>query len=265
MNRHLLNILILAFILGLSQNKLYSQNDKKHIYGKIINSTTKEHIPYVHIFIQGKRIGTIADSLGFFRIYTSLNDSLKLSAIGFKNKHYKIDSSKIDNSIFAIIEMKQSSYQLKQVDIHGLGSYENFRYNFNQLKVSNQLAINRVISKKDMKKAIDEGIRLAQEKGALQGASISIVPIIFFAYKQTKKLLNIKTKKRIKTYKTDACVYRILKNISKEEGEQFRDILAYIINKKSNKYPADSYELIAEIKALYIQYWNEDKSTRDSV
>jgi len=264
MTKHLLYILLILCSSLILHKKSYSQNTKTRVYGKIINSTTKECIPYVHIFIDGKRKGTIADSLGFFNIYTSIDDKLKFSAIGFKMKYHTIDSSAREKTTFCNIEMIQNSYQLKQVNIHGLGSYENFKYNFIKMKVSNQLAINRLISKRDMKKAADEGIRIANERAALQSAGIPIAPILSFAYKQTKKLLNIKPKAKVKTYNTNNRVYKILKNISKEEGEKFRDILAYIINKKSNKHQADSYELIAEIKSLYLQYFQE-KNCRDSV
>jgi hypothetical protein len=80
---------------------------------------TKRPIEYVNIGIVNKDIGTVADSLGFFKISLKNildTDTLRISAIGYQTKNYSIKEVR-KNSFFKTIFLEEEIVQLKEVII----------------------------------------------------------------------------------------------------------------------------------------------------
>ncbi len=79
-------------MLLLTSNFIFSQ-----LKGVIINSETKEKIPYVNIWVENDSIGTTSNENGEFTLEISRGDFLILSSLGYENK--RIEISKISNTI----------------------------------------------------------------------------------------------------------------------------------------------------------------------
>ena len=87
------------------------------IKGKIIDSKTKEPIPYVHIGIIGKAIGTVSNEQGVFKMdlrRASSKDSLAFSSIGYERQAYQV--SEVSSADLAI-KLVSVSYDLNEIVI----------------------------------------------------------------------------------------------------------------------------------------------------
>ena len=62
------------------------------LIGQVLDSATKEPIPYVNIGVLNKNIGTVSDDEGYFQFEVNAQqngkDTLRLSMIGFESKTY---------------------------------------------------------------------------------------------------------------------------------------------------------------------------------
>jgi outer membrane receptor for ferrienterochelin and colicins len=73
-----------------SQSPLYSENTPTdaHIVGHILDKNTKEHLPYINVYLQGTMIGTSTDETGhyFFKNLPIGEHTIVVSAIGYKTE-----------------------------------------------------------------------------------------------------------------------------------------------------------------------------------
>jgi CRISPR/Cas system-associated exonuclease Cas4 (RecB family) len=97
---------LLAIIFLLISNLCFSQ-----LKSVIIDSETKEKIPYVNIWVENENIGTTSNEKGEFKLEIDSPKIILFSAIGFETK--KISSDLIKN----ILELKPQTTELDEVII----------------------------------------------------------------------------------------------------------------------------------------------------
>lgn len=97
---------LLAITLLLISNLCFSQ-----LKSVIIDSETKEKIPYVNIWVENENIGTTSNEKGEFKLEIDGTKVILFSAIGFETK--KISSDSIKN----ILELKPLITELNEVVI----------------------------------------------------------------------------------------------------------------------------------------------------
>ena len=86
------NIYIYIFFVFFTCQNVDAQLTK--IRGKVVDSETKEPIPFVNISFKGTTIGTITDFKGNYFIETRHpSDSINVSYMGYKKKSYKINKN----------------------------------------------------------------------------------------------------------------------------------------------------------------------------
>ncbi|MCU4177331.1 DUF5686 family protein [Carboxylicivirga sp. N1Y90] len=74
---------------------------QKEISGCVIDSKTKGTVPMVNVYFKGTTIGTMSDSLGYFRLKSqSYKDTLVFSSIGYNQKMIKVSKLKSPCEIF---------------------------------------------------------------------------------------------------------------------------------------------------------------------
>ena len=73
------------------------------LIGKVVDANNKQ-IPYAHITNLNNKNSTVSNFSGSFSIYINLSDTLLISAIGYKSKKFKINTSNFDNKIFILEE-----------------------------------------------------------------------------------------------------------------------------------------------------------------
>lgn len=104
-------------ILCLLQSSLFVFG--QDVSAQIKDFKTQKPIEYVNIGILKKEIGTVSDSLGFFKIslLNVLNlDTLRISAIGYKTKNFSIKELR-SKEFLRIIFLKEEVIQLKEIII----------------------------------------------------------------------------------------------------------------------------------------------------
>ncbi|RRO20037.1 carboxypeptidase-like regulatory domain-containing protein [Flavobacteriaceae bacterium 14752] len=97
-------LLLITFLL--ISNLCFSQ-----LKSVIINSETKEKIPFVNIWVENENIGTTSNENGEFRLEVNDQKNIVFSAIGFETK--KISSKLIKN----VVELNPKLVQLDEVTI----------------------------------------------------------------------------------------------------------------------------------------------------
>ena len=61
------------------------------VNGKVIDSDTKESLPYVTVYVLNKKIGTITDFDGYYNIEVSTGDTIKFSFISYNEQIIIVD------------------------------------------------------------------------------------------------------------------------------------------------------------------------------
>lgn len=105
-------IFVLAIAIGLTQLAIA----QSAVSGRVINSQSREAVPYVSIGIENKATGTVSNIKGEFflklRADISSADSVIFSSIGYKTvKHSIADLQKPDNEVFIVPQ----TYSLEEV------------------------------------------------------------------------------------------------------------------------------------------------------
>ena len=83
------------------------------VIGQVIDSATKEPLPYVNIGLLNKNIGTVSDEAGYFELEVNTEqnsrDTLRFSMIGFKTKSYTLNDFINQNEIEVYLTEKSTA------------------------------------------------------------------------------------------------------------------------------------------------------------
>ena len=104
------------FILFLAATSVKSQT----ITGTVIDALTQEPLPFVHVGVTGKNLGTIADDRGRFTLdldRLDITDSLTFSSIGYGKKC--VSPRRL--TVNTVVELSPRSYALRTYDFRPRG------------------------------------------------------------------------------------------------------------------------------------------------
>ncbi len=90
------------------------------IEASLINSTTKETIPYASIRLNNEDLRTYSDSVGKFCISCNINDTIFIESIGFKHKYF-IAKSLINRDI---VKLEPEIFLLDEVSVSVESAYK---------------------------------------------------------------------------------------------------------------------------------------------
>ena len=109
-------IYICIALLMLMPTTLFSQEkrEKVRIYGDIHDTLTKEALPYTSVRVRNTTQGCSSDNNGNFSFYASLNDTLIISSIGYKEVQIPL-SPKTEMPLHIL--MQATDYTLSEVTI----------------------------------------------------------------------------------------------------------------------------------------------------
>ncbi|HBF89489.1 MAG TPA: hypothetical protein DDX39_12685 [Bacteroidales bacterium] len=134
------NIFYIIFVFVFPTHVLSQINkDKIQLVGKIVSSENNLSIPYVHILVPERNVGTSADENGQFSIYIQKNDIIVFSAIGFQNYKLCFADSSFTTENNVTIHLIPEVYQIKAVNIFPFKTYSDFKNEFvNHKKTENE-------------------------------------------------------------------------------------------------------------------------------
>lgn len=123
-----LNKIIFPFLyfclITIVTNKCFAQNQPIYIAGKLVNGNDQKPLPFVKVYNQTTRKGTISNYDGYYKIsLQSLNDTIRFSFIGFeerkltgnyliKNKNLVLSESQTELSKVHVLADDAILYQL---------------------------------------------------------------------------------------------------------------------------------------------------------
>jgi hypothetical protein len=276
--------LIIFFVLIL--NSVYGQSGQKEVLvaGKVINSKTGESVSLAHIILNGKRKVAVCDDWGVYRIVLSPGDSIRVTALGYKPTTYILPDT-VNRDTYNDIKLQPTSYKLEEVTVYNLGTWEQFRYNFINMKLEptkeeKMIAnINMRIAhaiKKDMGANLMNQRFMAKTNG--QKGIVSTVGFSTGMSFGNKK--DFAQKQRIKSLTAQDKYSRILGNkynreiVSEITGEKKKErldkLMAYINENGHLTHKTKELEIIETVKKLYAKFLiihplKESKFEQDTV
>ncbi|TVQ90882.1 MAG: carboxypeptidase-like regulatory domain-containing protein [Bacteroidetes bacterium] len=98
--------------------------------GLVLTGDSLKPVPFTNIWVKNTRRGTITDFQGFFSIAIRELDTLRFTAVGFKDINYVIPDTLTSNRYSAIQLMTQDTIHLPETVIYPWPTREQFRFAF---------------------------------------------------------------------------------------------------------------------------------------
>lgn len=114
---HLLSLII---AISINHNSINAQEGElKKWSGTVINTISKTTIPHATIASYSQVALYIANEVGEFYLSLPLNDSLRITALGYQSQTVNLQQTEKDSEGKIIIKLSPISYQIKEVTIKG--------------------------------------------------------------------------------------------------------------------------------------------------
>lgn len=129
--------LFIALFVSLFAAPLHAQYSEEQIQltGLVVTGEQQYGVPGVHVYIPKAGKGVITNELGYFSISTLPLDSVVISAVGYKHKHFKVPLQDDDGSVSIIVNLKEDTTTLPQVTIYPYPTEELFKEAFLALRL----------------------------------------------------------------------------------------------------------------------------------
>jgi hypothetical protein len=209
----------------------HSLEYKQIYYGIITDSSSSEKIEFVHVINLSKNLATYSDNTGYFRIPFDVTDTILFTAIGYHNK--KIIAFKSEKTSIKLIPKK---YQIEEVSVGILGSYDQFKQKFLNLEIEDNTINIRGLPKVKKKEVPDlENEDYISNPLFLLGNPISYFYYNFNKYEQSKRkvheLNKLDIEKRIIEKKFNREIVKTLTKLTDEmEINEFLDFCNFSHN-----------------------------------
>ncbi len=97
------------------------------IEGRILTNDSLLPVPQAHAISKMNRWGTISDDEGRFIMYTSKNDSILFTSIGFRSYILTVNDSIVENNRSCELIMVKDTVQINEIIIRAFYDYETFK------------------------------------------------------------------------------------------------------------------------------------------
>jgi hypothetical protein len=168
------------------------------IRGKVIDDSTKKAIEYVSVLNYSRHSRVFSNSTGEFSLEAHAGDTLVLYAVGYYYNKVIVDQDMIRNFNQQVFTMNQQAFEIAEVRIFNLGTYEEFKQRF--------VDLNRPITKRDIladelaevsRQVAREAYEKAMAEQHLDGVSLLSVPILTPEEKERLVLAEIIKKEKV--------------------------------------------------------------------
>ncbi len=137
MHKYLKYIFLTLLVAGglyLTTSLAGTQDDKPRkviqFSGLVVTGDSLRPVPFSNIWVKNTRRGTISDYHGFFSISVRENDTLRFSAVGFKEVDYVVPDTLTAARYSTIQLMTRDTIHLPETVIYPWPTREQFRYAF---------------------------------------------------------------------------------------------------------------------------------------
>ncbi len=133
------DFIIISLILILFAVKAKGQtyrDSSLYLYGRVLKENSFKPISYAHIINLRNGMGTYADSTGYFSIRNQPGDSLWISALGYITKIHTLPDTIGEHADW--IYLAPRVYNINEVSITYLGTYQEFKYKVANLELEKE-------------------------------------------------------------------------------------------------------------------------------
>ena len=248
-------ICIVSILMILSMYTLNAQDYDSLFYysGQIISKEWERPVALAHIININRRIGVVADTLGYFEIRVMPGDTLNISAIGFNYLDYLVLAENNDNKIY----LQHRTYEIPAVSISYLGTYKQFEYKVLNLELPGT-GINPQIEK--LFKHV-EPPPLAVEPVITSPASLIYV-LFSKEAKDIKKYIKLEKEGEVEYKVSKKYNEHIVRNITGLSIQESREFIEFCDFQDEYILSISDYNLYSEIIIRYEAY---KKSKQDSL
>ncbi|MDF1549962.1 MAG: carboxypeptidase-like regulatory domain-containing protein [Bacteroidales bacterium] len=244
---YLLSLLILfsssaKVIAQVSQNK---DSTKVFYYkGRVVNSENKPLV-FAHVINALRGYATITDSTGYFKVPVVINDSIRISSIGFYTRYVLITAKRTRDSAFHTLIMQKREYDLPTVDIYEL-RWQVFKSEFMEEEVEEDKTAERITNWMANLIPSDE-LRMIYQGARGVGFSLSFKTK---ADKSRKKVAGLEKKYQLIAPKFNDQMIRSLTGL---EGDAIYKFLRFCNFEENFLIHATEYEIMERV----IKFWEE--------
>jgi len=135
--KNIFTILFLA-ILCITQINAFSQrknNEFVQFSGVVVSNDSLQPIPFVNIYVQDEKRGTISDFNGFFSFVARKGDMIIFESMGYRTSQYKIPDTLSRDRYTLIQVMRPDTMILEETFIFPWPTYEQFKQAFLSLNI----------------------------------------------------------------------------------------------------------------------------------
>jgi len=252
-----LTILLLILTISVTLMGQLSDNSKPLISGVIIDDSTRQAIPFAHIFNESKRTGSISNEEGNFKIHADIGDTLVVTAVGYLGRAMVAGDLWIDQNITIVLIPR--IYEIAAVSIRAFKDYADFQRQFIALD----------LPKSETRKLRDNLIALARKEVSISvkqdevrkvyspqpGIAPVRGPTILYRDDLQRihyaKYLELEKKQRIidKKYNRE-----IIYNITRLTEDEITDFMGFCNFSMDYLYNASEYDILVRIEEKFKQY-----------
>jgi len=169
------------------------------IRGKVLDKVTGKKIEYTSILNYSLHTRIFSNAEGEFNLKAREGDTLVLYAVGYYYQKIIVNTGMIDTKVPVIFNLQEQSYEIAEVRIIGLGTYDDFRQQFINLDrpetKTERLAENLA---ETSRQAAVEAYNKAKAEQRLDGITILSIPILTPEEKERIAIVKIIEKEKIR-------------------------------------------------------------------
>ncbi|MDD4149488.1 MAG: carboxypeptidase-like regulatory domain-containing protein [Bacteroidales bacterium] len=135
-------IFVALFLSMQAKAQFIKMTDRVIVAGFVFEETTGEALPYVNVFIQKTRRGTITDTDGYFILSATINDTITFSSLGYDRKYVVLTDSAADNMKPLVVFLDTRIYEINSIDIIALRRYKQLKYEITNMRLPDDDYVN---------------------------------------------------------------------------------------------------------------------------
>jgi len=246
LNKISLTSILFLLIVGTNSTKSQTVKDTSKVYyykGRIVNDVDKPLV-FAHVINVKRGYATITDSTGYFKLPVVINDSLRVSSIGYHTRHILINPSSKDTS-FHLIVLRSRDYDLPTVNIYEL-RWQVFKSEFMEEEVEEDKVAENISNW--MANLIPaEELRMIYQSTMVPGFAINYKGK---AVKQRRKVAALEKKYQLIAPKFNDKMIRALTGL---EGDAIYDFLRFCNFEENFLIHATEYEIMERV----LEFWED--------
>lgn len=252
---HRLVIVALPLLLMISQGAL-AQSDSvssRVIRGRIVDDSLGFALPFVHLWNESNRIGSISSESGEFSINVRNQDRISFSALGYSGYSFEVSDSTLAEGI--VVRLQSKKYELAEVVVRRWSSYAAFKHDFLTLDLPETEI--EPLKAQILVSATVAALEADYERAAKQkleggfGVTTSLGAGINRAKEGREKLRTLEKREKIIRQKFNR---ELVGEITALEGDELTKFIALCNFSEDYLYATDLYTIVEAISAKFNAY-----------